>query len=95
MSINFETPPGWQANPVTAEVIAGGDPPGRSSLRQVSVRPRIAALYDERFCRMWEFCEAGFRLPDLVAFKIQISRRLDAVPITRDYIATHEQGAQP
>lgn len=35
-------------------------------------RGRVAAIYDERFCRMWEFylalCEAGFRhcalLPD-------------------------------
>ncbi len=59
-------------------------------------RPRIVELYDERFCRMWEFylafCEAGFRHSGLVVFQIQIAKRIDAVPITRDYIATNEQG---
>jgi cyclopropane-fatty-acyl-phospholipid synthase len=57
-------------------------------------RARIALLYDERFCRMWEFylagCEAGFRHGYLVNFQIQLSRRHDAVPLTRDYIAIEE-----
>ena len=52
---------------------------------------RIAALYDERFCRMWEFylaaSEAGFRVQDLMVFQIQLAKRVDAVPITRDYMA--------
>ena len=64
--------------------------------RFMAQRPRIAALYDERFCRMWEFylayCEAGFRHSGLVVFQIQIAKRIDAVPITRDYIAANEQG---
>ncbi|MBS2132150.1 class I SAM-dependent methyltransferase (plasmid) [Burkholderia thailandensis] len=50
----------------------------------------VAALYDERFCRMWEFylagCEAGFRHSGLVVFQLQLSKRIDAVPLTRDYI---------
>jgi cyclopropane-fatty-acyl-phospholipid synthase len=64
--------------------------------RFMAERPRIVELYDERFCRMWEFylafCEAGFRHSGLVVFQIQISKRIDAVPITRDYIAVSEQG---
>jgi cyclopropane-fatty-acyl-phospholipid synthase len=52
---------------------------------------RIEALYDERFCRMWEFylaaSEAGFRVQDLMIFQIQLAKRVDAVPITRDYMA--------
>jgi cyclopropane-fatty-acyl-phospholipid synthase len=58
-------------------------------------RDRIAAHYDERFCRMWEFylagCEAGFRHSGLVVFQIQISKRIDAVPFTRDYIQDFER----
>jgi cyclopropane-fatty-acyl-phospholipid synthase len=53
-------------------------------------RERIAELYDERFCRMWEFylagCEAAFRHGGLVNFQIQLSKRVDAVPLTRNYI---------
>lgn len=64
--------------------------------RFMAERARIAELYDERFCRMWEFylayCEAGFRHSGLVVFQIQISKRIDTVPITRDYIAANEQG---
>jgi cyclopropane-fatty-acyl-phospholipid synthase len=58
-------------------------------------RAEIARLYDERFCRMWEFylvgSEATFRLGQGVVFQIQMSKRIDAVPVTRDYI--HEAEA--
>ena len=67
--------------------------------RFMAERPHIAALYDERFCRMWEFylafCEAGFRHSGLVVFQIQISKQIDAVPITRDYIAAAESRPGP
>tara|TARA_R110002126_G_scaffold155833_3_gene303026 strand:- start:35840 stop:37141 length:1302 start_codon:yes stop_codon:yes gene_type:complete len=47
-------------------------------------------LYDERFCRMWDFylasSEASFRWQDLEVFQIQLAHRMDAVPMTRDYI---------
>ncbi len=60
-------------------------------------RERAAALYDERFCRMWEFylaaCEAGFRNGPLVVFQIQLARRRDAVPLTRDYITDQERSS--
>ncbi len=57
-------------------------------------RRRVASLYDERFCRMWEFylagCEAAFRHSGLVNFQIQLAKRIDAVPLTRDYISAWE-----
>ena len=60
---------------------------------------KIKALYDERFCRMWEFYLAGsemaFRHQGLVVFQIQISKRVDTVPITRDYIVDWERAHAP
>jgi cyclopropane-fatty-acyl-phospholipid synthase len=60
-------------------------------------RAEIARLYDERFCRMWEFylavSESAFRNEDHMVFQIQLARRQDAVPLTRDYIATAERRA--
>jgi cyclopropane-fatty-acyl-phospholipid synthase len=59
--------------------------------RFMARRADAAALYDERFCRMWEFylsaCEAAFRFQDVAVFQVQCARRQDAVPLTRDYIA--------
>ena len=56
---------------------------------------RVAEIYDERFCRMWEFylasCEAAFRHGGLLNFQIQLSKRIDAVPLTRDYIVDWER----
>jgi cyclopropane-fatty-acyl-phospholipid synthase len=62
--------------------------------RFMARRDEARALYDERFCRMWEFyltiCEAAFRQLDAVVFQIQLTRRNDVVPITRAYIAQAE-----
>ncbi|ODT88878.1 cyclopropane-fatty-acyl-phospholipid synthase family protein [Phenylobacterium sp. SCN 70-31] len=59
------------------------------------VRPEIAELYDERFCRMWEFylgiAEQSFRARRQFIFQIQLAKRVDAVPITRDYIGEAER----
>ena len=56
---------------------------------------RAAALYDERFCRMWEFYLAGseisFRYLNSVVFQIQLARKRDAVPQTRDYLLDAER----
>ena len=58
-------------------------------------RSRIAALYDERFCRMWELylvsCEMGFRHGGLMVFQLQLAKRLDALPLTRDYMVDRER----
>jgi cyclopropane-fatty-acyl-phospholipid synthase len=60
-------------------------------------RARAAALYDERFCRMWEFylasCEAGFRVGGLMVFQIQLARNIGTLPLTRDYMADAERAA--
>ncbi len=52
-------------------------------------------LYDERFCRMWEFylagAEMGFRREGLVVFQVQLAKRIDALPITRDYMLELER----
>jgi cyclopropane-fatty-acyl-phospholipid synthase len=53
------------------------------------------AMFDERFCRMWEFYLAGaecaFRYQGHAVFQIQLARRIDTVPLTRDYIGEHER----
>jgi cyclopropane-fatty-acyl-phospholipid synthase len=58
--------------------------------RFMANRQRAVELYDERFARMWEFylagSEAAFRWQDMVVFQIQIARRNDTLPFTRDYI---------
>jgi len=58
-------------------------------------RIKQTAGYDERFCRMWEFylagCEIAFRYLGQMVFQIQIARRQDAVPRTRDYMAETER----
>jgi cyclopropane-fatty-acyl-phospholipid synthase len=57
-------------------------------------REEAKAIYDERFCRMWEFylaaSESAFRWQDLVVFQLQIARRHGVVPITRGYIEQAE-----
>jgi cyclopropane-fatty-acyl-phospholipid synthase len=57
-------------------------------------RDEAKALYDERFCRMWEFylamCEAAFYYEDVAVFQVQLVRRQSALPITRDYIGLRE-----
>lgn len=63
--------------------------------RFVRHRERIRELFDERFCRMWEFylaaSEATFRFGGHVNFQIQLSRRVDSVPMTRDYMFEWER----
>jgi len=56
---------------------------------------RAAILYDERFCRMWEFYLAGaemsFRHDHLVVFQFQLAKRVDSLPLTRDYMLDSER----
>ena len=58
-------------------------------------RDETRALYDERFCRMWEFylaaCEMLFRQGDLMVFHVQLAHERDDVPLTRDYITDYER----
>jgi len=63
--------------------------------RFMANRERAKEIYDERFCRMWEFylagSEASFRWQDMMVFQIQLTRRNDIVPLTRDYIGKCEK----
>src|SRR5712691_328484 len=58
-------------------------------------RDRIRALYDERFCRMWEMylvgSELAFRRDFSLVFQMQLAKRVDTVPITRDYMIDWER----
>jgi cyclopropane-fatty-acyl-phospholipid synthase len=62
--------------------------------RFVARRDEAKAMYDERFCRMWEFYLAGsetsFRVDGHMVFQIQLAKRQDVVPRTRTYIAERE-----
>jgi cyclopropane-fatty-acyl-phospholipid synthase len=60
-------------------------------------RDAIASLYDERFCRMFEFylagCELAFRRMGHMNWQLQLARRVDALPLTRDYMLDAERAA--
>ena len=60
-------------------------------------RDAIAGLYDERFCRMFEFylasSELAFRRTQHVNFQIQIVRDQEALPLARDYMTEAERAA--
>ena len=57
--------------------------------RFVADRDAILAEYDERFFRMFDFylavSEIAFRYGGHMVFQLQLSKRIDAVPLTRDY----------
>jgi cyclopropane-fatty-acyl-phospholipid synthase len=51
---------------------------------------KVCMAYDASFCRMWEFylalCEIGFRYRTMVVFQIQLTKRIETLPTTRDYM---------
>jgi cyclopropane-fatty-acyl-phospholipid synthase len=53
-------------------------------------RALVAQMYDERFCRMWEFylisAEMMFRTGSQLVFHMQLAKKRDAAPIVRDYV---------
>ncbi len=58
--------------------------------RFMSKKEQVLEMFDEKFFRMWEFylvgCEMAFKWSDQVVFQFQLTRKLKATPITRDYI---------
>ena len=62
--------------------------------RFMARREEAVQLYDERFARMWEFylaaSEMAFRKQNMMNFQIQLAKRQDVVPMTRDYVL-HEE----
>lgn len=63
--------------------------------RFLAYREEVERIYDRRFVRMWEFylaaSEMSFREQDMMVFQIQLTKRQDVVPMTRDYIMREEQ----
>jgi len=62
--------------------------------RFLARRAEAVALYDERFARMWEYylsmSETAFRYQDIAIFQVQLARRQESVPLTRDYVGQRE-----
>ena len=62
--------------------------------RFMARREEAVQLYDERFARMWEFylaaSEMAFRKQNMMNFQIQLAKRQDVVPMTRDYVGREE-----
>lgn len=63
-------------------------------IRFAARRDEVAGMMDERFCRMWEFylgiSEMAFRHRGHFVFQVQLAKRVDALPITRDYMGEAE-----
>jgi cyclopropane-fatty-acyl-phospholipid synthase len=64
-------------------------------LRFADHRDRAKELYDERFCRMWEFylaaSECAFRFAGMNNFQIQFVKNQHSLPLTRNYIFQEEE----
>ena len=62
--------------------------------RFLAHREEAERIYDQGFVRMWEFylaaSEVAFREQAMMVMQIQLAKRQDVVPITRDYIAREE-----
>jgi cyclopropane-fatty-acyl-phospholipid synthase len=62
--------------------------------RFLAHRDEAERLYDRRFVRMWEFylaaSEMAFREQAMMVMQIQLTKRQDVVPATRDYIFREE-----
>ena len=58
-------------------------------------RDKVKDMFDERFCRMWEFylivSEFSFRYGKHMNFQIQLSKTVNALPMTRDYMIDAER----
>jgi len=63
--------------------------------RFLANRDKIAKLYDERFCRMWELyllaSEVSFRHQGHMVAQLQLAKLVDSVPLTREYIEEFER----
>jgi cyclopropane-fatty-acyl-phospholipid synthase len=66
--------------------------------RFLARREEAKAIMCDSFCRMWEFylaiSEASFRLGITVIFQIQLVKKVDALPLTRDYIGETEKNLE-
>ena len=64
--------------------------------RFAAARTDIAQMYDECFCRMWEYylsiSEVAFRWAGFAVFQLQLVKTADAAPLTRAYLDGPEPG---
>ncbi len=64
-------------------------------VRFANNRERAREIYDERFCRMWEFylaaSECAFRFAGMNNFQIQFVKNQHALPLTRNYMFEEEE----
>lgn len=58
--------------------------------RFLARRDEALTMYDERFCRMWEYylasSEVAFRELGHMVFQLQLTKKQTAVPLSRDYL---------
>lgn len=63
--------------------------------RFLARRGEAEAIAGAEFCRMWEAylagSEAAFRYENLMVFQIQLIKRIDTLPLTRDYMFRTER----
>jgi cyclopropane-fatty-acyl-phospholipid synthase len=63
--------------------------------RFMAHREQVLTFFDERFIRLWEFylasSEAAFAAGAMDNFQIQLSRKLESLPLTRRYMADAEE----
>lgn len=62
--------------------------------RFLARRAEVKAMYDERFCRMWEYylvaSELFFRRLDGMVFQMLLARERDSLPLVRDWMVETE-----
>ena len=58
--------------------------------RFIENKEKVLKMFDERFFRMFEFylssCEMAFKHGDQVVYQLQLTKKLNTAPSTRDYI---------
>ena len=58
--------------------------------RFINNKEKVLKMFDEKFFRMFEFylssCEMAFKHGDQVVYQLQLTKKLNAAPSTRDYI---------
>ena len=58
--------------------------------RFINNKDKVLKMFDEKFFRMFEFylssCEMAFKHGDQVVYQLQLIKKLNAAPSTRDYI---------
>ncbi|WP_224826591.1 cyclopropane-fatty-acyl-phospholipid synthase family protein [Cognatishimia sp. MH4019] len=58
----------------------------------------LVKMYDQTFIRMWRYyltaCEMSFRESQQAVYQFQLAKKIDAVPMTRDYLYSEDPVSQ-